>query len=1332
MRLQDLITEILWWLLILLAQPLIYIMKRCSGRRTGQTAAKRARSSETDSMSSQAKRARFDTVLLVSPDGSEKDEESDNEGGQDTSQSCQSTSQASSCEECDQWSARSAAENMFCDPFCPRSMKQQFGWADDPAHGCWQLGDWGTDRLIDDPVREFLINPLSDRKDRDSRWEWQSFKGTALEQEIIAKSTKAYVARGVKTIANLTNLLYKCIPQCIESSNDKCLPELRKMCELQLDLTRKVMRMLYEKMTEPTLTTDSGQKKNMCIYRDDTLDDLTLRPLVLQYLMSEVLLEQAFHHKDWASRVEWKPKMNRGCWQPMLKTTETTETTETETKEDSETGSDNESESDVTSQSDSEYEPIRLDRTDGEELNDMKYALIAQYDVCHFSQYEVDRLDEAKAEANQPTAESGRDSAANPAGSGRSSPAQSYRVGDVSPAGDTAEEAGSAGSVNTSPASSDKIPTESCQSHENNVEDVIKACIEDLFGADQSSWGQETMSSLNRRSSDRRLRMSSDQSCQNQEAITDNNLDSTVSQSGPISEKGETEPQEESSEIDYMDTGAAPVLIQTDECDIHTVDNDGHITVRHQGNEFIIKYSPSSAKEIVKQILKKGMRAVRLDNQQPVNHSLYGVKPINTDTKAGTEANKATEPAGDQQTKPVAMYTEVGLLNTDTDKVTEPTGDQKIRLMRQQQTNKKLKDWEESVKLANEEIEFQNEKIKQAFTYHTDEQVDKEVAKWYRMKPKYETMAYIQEAIKRDTEKLKHQAWVMQDLTSSISVNKAKNQYLEQKVKTEFAKNTLAIKKFEEQKNRLLNNLEAKLGFKPSTLLCTAKCDLKMLEPIRHSTGTNYQYQCAMTPEQHDHKSKYVDPVCRKHWHTRPAVEDLREQIEFIHSHVQYPDIELDSGEYPEYDRVKADKVYEAYKQHFGTDNEKKYESFWKNSLVGKSTDLNSNHIFRETKHIETEFDPILRRFLFKQYAHVIFNHSNICIPAGSKPWRQRNEMEFGDITASTEKLIEEIAEVVGWPKDQLVLAYKILTQQALMEQLENMSNCDYCTNIYPCSPHVNIRKSLDKIFKLKGRWRDQDYMISKTIPTRKFPRAFHGYLDRMTPVLQGRYKECKVKHQAHMEYMNYMKYMEVDQYKSWSHMTKQMYKEEDKIICNYFGCANKRMPESELIIATYDPTRVIGIRWLSKDSQNNNKRMERYFNKGHPEPIRQQTSLVMGVDKKGNLTYTGKTAASYLEAKLKQLTTTDNIDRSYIDKVTSSTLDELTKPDPTRYDIRIGGEWRVNQGEGVHNPVVANALTARDYPFKIHTDTERLMDLGHINKRKRNSDRHRSCSDSD
>ena len=78
-------------------------------------------------MSSQAKRARFDTVLLVSPDGSEKDEESDNEGGQSTSQSCQSTSQASSCEECDQWSARSAAENMFCDPFCPRSMKQQFG-----------------------------------------------------------------------------------------------------------------------------------------------------------------------------------------------------------------------------------------------------------------------------------------------------------------------------------------------------------------------------------------------------------------------------------------------------------------------------------------------------------------------------------------------------------------------------------------------------------------------------------------------------------------------------------------------------------------------------------------------------------------------------------------------------------------------------------------------------------------------------------------------------------------------------------------------------------------------------------------------------------------------------------------------------------------------------------------------------------------------------------------------------------------------------------------------------------------------------------------------------
>merc|ERR1711888_161196 len=56
-------------------------------------------------MSSQAKRARFDTVLLVSPDGSEKDEDSDNEGGQSTSQSCQSTSQASSCEECDQWSA---------------------------------------------------------------------------------------------------------------------------------------------------------------------------------------------------------------------------------------------------------------------------------------------------------------------------------------------------------------------------------------------------------------------------------------------------------------------------------------------------------------------------------------------------------------------------------------------------------------------------------------------------------------------------------------------------------------------------------------------------------------------------------------------------------------------------------------------------------------------------------------------------------------------------------------------------------------------------------------------------------------------------------------------------------------------------------------------------------------------------------------------------------------------------------------------------------------------------------------------------------------------------
>ena len=75
----------------------------------------------------------------------------------------------------------------------------------------------------------------------------------------------------------------------------------------------------------------------------------------------------------------------------------------------------------------------------------------------------------------------------------------------------------------------------------------------------------------------------------------------------------------------------------------------------------------------------------------------------------------------------------------------------------------------------------------------------------------------------------------------------------------------------------------------------------------------------------------------------------------------------MDSGEYPEYDRVKADKVYEAYKQHFGTDEEKKYESFWKNSLVGKSTDLNSNHIFRETKHIEEEFDPILRRFLFKQ-----------------------------------------------------------------------------------------------------------------------------------------------------------------------------------------------------------------------------------------------------------------------------------------------------------------------------------------------------------------------------
>ena len=149
-----------------------------------------------------------------------------------------------------------------------------------------------------------------------------------------------------------------------------------------------------------------------------------------------------------------------------------------------------------------------------------------------------------------------------------------------------------------------------------------------------------------------------------------------------------------------------------------------------------------------------------------------------------------------------------------------------------------------------------------------------------------------------------------------------------------------------------------------------------------------------------------------------------------------------------------TEQKFQSYAEYiFLTDSQTKMD-LSKNQRLGCTVTMDS--VWRkaltelETKHIEKEFEPILRRFLFKQYAHVIFNHSNICIPAGSKPWRQRNEMEFGDITASTEKLIEEIAEVVGWPKDQLVLAYKILTQQALMEQLENMSNCDYCTNIYP------------------------------------------------------------------------------------------------------------------------------------------------------------------------------------------------------------------------------------------------------------------------------------------
>ena len=626
----------------------------------------------------------------------------------------------------------------------------------------------------------------------------------------------------------------------------------------------------------------------------------------------------------------------------------------------------------------------------------------------------------------------------------------------------------------------------------------------------------------------------------------------------------------------------------------------------------------------------------------------------------------------------------------------------------------KVKEYAERKQMVNEALDYQNQRIKQALIHHNDDQLCQEVFNWYRIKPDRETIGSLQESIAEETELLRQQAWQVQNTTLDLAVNKAKSQFMEEKVKKEWAKQDLAMRKWDTQNNKYLKDLAQKLGFEPKSVLCTAQCEREMKPPVTKGGTTIFLYKCAQTI--HDHNNRNIDPIHVKHWHIRPSEVNLKAQWELIQTHVQNQDAKLETGEHPEQDKEKVQKIYEMYKQNIGKESEHKYKSFWRKAITGNSIDLQKGE-FKETKHLENELEPLLRKFVLSQFANVIFNHTRMTIPKDHKSWQQRDELEFGDIVDRTDIIISNIAEVVGWPEDQLTLAAKILTKQAVMKELEGLKNCDYCTDKWPCTPHVLIRQHLDVIANMRAQWEDQDRLLGKTIPGRRFDKEFHQTLDRAINDLLGKYKTCRVKHQAHSEMMEALPEWHQNRYNFNTDSLKK------QTICSYYGCVLQKQQKSELMYTTSkDPckkNRVVGIKnknWNCPEKHTLPYHI-RYFNEGKPRKLEKQTNLVIGVNKDNKLTYSSNVKPTFYPTVRGKK---DN-PREYTEKLTNSALTELTKPNAERYDTRIGGQWKINQHEGLHNSKVANELTQINYPFKIQTNTEKLMELGHReNKNKR------------